>query len=131
MRKIAYVLSLSATLPYVLSCSNEQLDNSEEKYALEVENCVCRELAFEEDNFRRVSYPTMVQTCNKTVLSSNPVRFSQEFHADPKLDTLRCTDDVEDWQEVVEEESTLQASNRKHYQDFKNTTKMKEDSSRD
>ncbi|MYD42765.1 MAG: hypothetical protein F4W90_02610 [Gammaproteobacteria bacterium] len=89
----------------------------ESKYAIEVEGCICRYLAFEADGYTRVTYKEMLDHCNVTIRNGHP-SLPANIVSEPNVTTLRCTEDVEDWNAVVAEALAQQASNRRNFQDF-------------
>ena len=75
-------------------------------------------LAFEADSYSGIDYRDMIQECNKTVRSANPTRYSTEFHTEIEPSALRCPEDLEDWQEAIEEAKTHQRASRDRYEEF-------------
>lgn len=86
----------------------------EAKFPIEVEGCVCRFLAFEADGYTGVKYAEMLEHCNVTIRNGHP-SLSPTITSEPEIASLRCTEDVEDWTEEVEEALAQQASNRRNY----------------
>lgn len=88
------------------SCSleSETLEEQKISFAKNVESCVCRTMYFESDFPSGIRYSQIVDSCNKTVHDSNDLRYEDTLSANPKSDSLRCPEDLEDWLEVVEKD---------------------------
>ena len=85
-------------------CSNrESTEQLHTTFERNVESCVCRHLVLETDNYSYLLYEQMLRECNTTVHKANPKRYPQFLASNPRIDTLRCEEDVKDWQEVVQE----------------------------
>ncbi len=95
--------------------------NLESKYPIEVESCVCRFLAFEADSYSRVGYDEMLERCNEMTRAGHP-SLRRDISSEPALESLRCTENVEDWRETVVEDLAQQASNRRNYQEITQPT---------
>ena len=83
------------------ACSMD--DGEQESFDKNVESCLCRTLAFEADSFSGISYPAMIERCNTTVHSANPARYPPTAKSEPRVDALRCPDDVADWREEAQD----------------------------
>ena len=102
----------------ITACSKESaIKNLEAKFPIEIESCVCRQLAFEADSYSRIEYDEMVQQCNATIRGGHP-SLPTDIKSEPTIESLRCSEVAKDWQEVVEEDLAQQASNRKNYQEL-------------
>ncbi len=89
----------SAILSLVIlgACSKD--DGGQESFGKNVESCLCRTLAFEAESFSGISYAVMTERCNETVHSANPARYPPGATSAPRVDALRCPDDIADWRE--------------------------------
>lgn len=111
---------------FVSSCGKESaIKNLAEKYPIEIESCVCRQLAFEADSYSRINYDEMVQQCNSTIRGGHP-SLPSDIKSEPTIESLRCSEVAKDWREVVEEDLAQQASNRKNYQELMRPQEFKE-----
>ena len=88
------------------SCTleSETLEEQKISFAKNVESCVCRTMYFASDFPSGIRYSQIVDSCNKTVHDSNDLRYEDTLSANPKSDSLRCPEDLEDWLEVVEKD---------------------------
>lgn len=103
------------------SCGESNaIGDLESKYPIEIESCVCRFLAFEADSYSGLPYDEMLSQCNTTTRNGHP-SLPPDIESNPSLDTLRCPESVEDWQETVAEERAQQASNRQNYKELTQT----------
>ena len=103
---------------YLVSCSeNDTIGDLESKYPIEIESCVCRFLAFEADSYSGIQYDEMLSQCNQTTRNGHP-SLPHDIESNPTLESLRCGEAVEDWQETVAEERAQQASNRRNYEEL-------------
>ena len=106
---------------WLVSCGESNvIGDLEAKYPIEIESCVCRFLAFEADSYSGLPYDEMLSQCNKTTRNGHP-SLPPDIVSKPLLDSLRCPESVEDWQETVAEERAQQASNRRNYKELTQT----------
>ena len=104
-----------------MSCGNsDAIGDLESKYPIEIESCVCRYLAFESDSYSGLQYDEMLSQCNKATRDGHP-SLPRDVTSRPSLDSLRCTEAVEDWVETIADERAQQASNRRNYEELKTT----------
>ena len=102
------------------ACTNgDPLGNSVETYARNVESCICRFLEVEEDNYSGLTYADFVKDCNLTVHNSNPARYEASLQSSPKIEDLRCPEDVEAWREEVAKVQSLRENNRKFFEEMR------------
>lgn len=107
---------------YLAACSeSDAIGDLKSKYPIEIESCVCRYLAFEADSYSGMPYDEMLLQCNETTRNGHP-SLPSNIVSNPSLDSLRCPESVEDWQETVAEELAQQASNRRNFEEL---TKIK------
>ena len=94
---------VAVVLPLVIlgACSKD--DGGQESFDKNIESCLCRTLAFEADSFTGISYGAMTERCNETVRRANPARYSPDATSAPRVETLRCPDDVADWRETAQD----------------------------
>ena len=83
------------------ACSND--DGGQESFDKNVESCLCRTLAFEAESFFGISYSEMIERCNATVHNANPARYPTAATSAPRIDALRCPDDLADWREAAQD----------------------------
>lgn len=62
----------------------------------------------------------MLSQCNKITRNGHP-SLSRDIASNPSLDSLRCTEAVEDWRETIADERAQQASNRRSYEELTTT----------
>ena len=119
-RRITIALcALTIVSSFLVGCDAEETDaQAQISYDRNVESCVCRMLAFEADSYSGLDYNDMIEECNKTVRSANPKRYPSEFHVEMEQTELRCPEDLEDWQEALEETRTHQKVSRDRFQEF-------------
>ena len=111
----------------LLGCTAEESDTQAQiSYDRNVESCICRMLAFEADSYSGIEYGDMIRECNTTVQNANPTRYSMEFHTEIDPNALRCPEDLEDWQEAIEEAKTHQQASRDRYEEFTEPTNNSE-----
>lgn len=104
-----------------VSCGESNaIGDLESKYPSEIESCVCRFLAFEADSYSGIQYDEMLSQCNTTTRNGHP-SLPPDIVSTPSMETLRCSEAVEDWQETVAEELAQQASNRRNYEEITKT----------
>ncbi len=94
---------VAAVLPLVILGACAADDSGQESFDKNVESCLCRTLAFEAESFSGISYGVMTERCNKTVHSANPTRYPSVATSAPRVEALRCPDDVADWREAAQE----------------------------
>lgn len=108
-------MCLSVTLA---SCGeSDTIGDLESKYPIEIESCVCRFLAFEADSYSGIQYDEMLSQCNTSTRNGHP-SLPPDIENRPTIESLRCAEAVEDWQETVTEERAQQASNRRNYEEI-------------
>ena len=95
-------IALALVLAGCFSAESEQ--EAEASYALNVENCVCRFLATEEDNYSGLTYEAIVEECNEVARTGNPLRYPDTFISTPRLESLHCDLQRREWIAVVDEE---------------------------
>lgn len=66
-------------------------------FAQNVESCLCRSLDYEVDYPGRISWPRLVERCNRVVHAANPQRYPAGLHAAPAFDGLRCPREAQAW----------------------------------
>ena len=103
----------------LLGCSaDDKGEAAREVFERHVESCVCRFLDYESESYSGVDYPDMVAECNAIVQQANKGRHRDQSNSNPSLESLRCTDDIDDWRETIEEVKAQQEANREGLQDF-------------
>ncbi|MCY3858207.1 MAG: hypothetical protein OXG25_04795 [Gammaproteobacteria bacterium] len=108
----------------VSSCGNsDAIGDLTAKYPIEIESCVCRFLAFESDSYSGIPYNDMLSQCNKFTRDGHP-SLPPDIVSNPTIDSLRCTEAVDDWHETVSEERAQQASNRRNYEELSRTSEQ-------
>ncbi len=65
----------------------------------------------------------MLSQCNKSTRDGHP-SLPPDIVSNPIIDSLRCTEAVDDWHETVSEERAQQASNRRNYQELSRTNEQ-------
>ena len=83
-------------------------------------------LAFEADSYSGIEYADMIRECNRTVQTANPTRYSTDFYTEIEPNALRCPEDLEDWQEAIEEAKTHQQASRDRYEEFTESSSKSE-----
>ena len=103
----------------LLGCSNDDKgEAAREVFERHVESCVCRFLDYESESYSGVGYAEMVAECNTIVQQANKGRHRDQSNSNPSLESLRCTDDIDDWRETIEEVEAQQEANREGLRDF-------------
>lgn len=114
-------MSITCLSLSLVSCGeSDAIGDLESKYPIEIESCVCRFLAFEADSYSGIQYDEMLSQCNTTTRNGHP-SLPPDIVSNPTLDSLRCTEAVDDWHETVAEERAQQASNRRNYEEITQT----------
>ena len=103
----------------LLGCSNDDKgEAAREVFERHVESCVCRFLDYESESYSGVDYADMVAECNTIVQQANKGRHRDQSNSNPLLESLRCTDDIDDWRETIAAVEAQQKANREGLRDF-------------
>ena len=119
-RPVLVLMLLSIlTMSTIPGCSAPQkTDSVITVFARSVESCICNYLDIEDDNPSGLTYQDFIEDCNKTVRESHPDRFTDLDDSKPEIDSLRCPEKVESWQNVIAEQEQLRENNRKLMQEL-------------
>ena len=106
-------------LALVSGCKRtDEAETTRQVFERHVESCVCRVLDYESENYRGTEYAEMLQECNVIVQQANNGHYSAQTVTKLPLEILRCSDDVESWQETLTEVKAQESSNRTGYREF-------------
>lgn len=93
---------MATALCAAVACSPLESEEARDvSYTKNVESCMCRSLEFQTDSYSGLSYERMLERCNETVHAANPRRYSEDAHAAPGIDDLRCPTSVREWRETA------------------------------
>ena len=96
-------LRLASTALLLAACAPDPQPVSQAAFTRNVENCLCRALDFEADNYAQISYASMTRRCNQRIIQSNKRRFANKRQVAIPIDSLWCDESVEEWRESVAE----------------------------